>query len=175
MVDIAQVKENAKKFDGTHAFLAEELLVPNDNKNDQVRMNMFTNHLPQSLVLNEPDFPNVFTNFEDQVGDHSTALKVADKDYKIIKKIKKNDMINVFIIKDKDNNIEILHSNPAERITEDYGFLYHNEINKHEENDIIKKGETIYRSTSYDEDRNFCYGKNLKACFLAYNNITYED
>jgi DNA-directed RNA polymerase beta subunit len=175
MVDINQIKENSKKFDGTHKFLAEEVLIPNLNKNDQVRLNMFTNHLPQALVLDKPEFPNVFTNFENQVGSHSTAIKKSDREWTIIKKIKKNDLVTVFILKDKENNLEILHINPAEKITERYGYKYHNDINKHDELDTIKEGETIFHSTSYDDNGNFCYGSNLKACFLATLNLTYED
>jgi len=72
-LDIPRVQEVCKDLEGTHKFLAEELLIPNLNKCDSVRVNMFDNHLPQALVLENPDFPNVFTNFENQVGKYSTG------------------------------------------------------------------------------------------------------
>jgi len=174
-LDIPRVQEVCKNLEGTHKFLAEELLIPNLNKCDSVRVNMFDNHLPQALVLENPDFPNVFTNFENQVGKYSTGYKKSDREWEIIKKFKKNDMNYTYLLKDKDNNLEIFHVKPAERITERYGYTYRNPVLEKETGDFIEEDEILYNSTTYDENMNFCYGRNLKAVFLAAYNLTYED
>ena len=175
MVNINQIKKNSKKYQGTHKFLAEELLIPNVNKCDNIRINMFTNHVPQCLVLDKPEFPNVFTSFEDQVGKYSVAYKRADRKWKILKKIAKNSMNICYILIDKDKNIDIEFSTPSERITERYGYKYKDTLSKKEVGDFIEKGEFVKESTTYDEDHHFCYGVNLRTLYLAYDNMTYED
>lgn len=174
-LDIQKVIENCKELEGTHKFLAEELLVPSLQRCDQVRINMFDNHLPQALVLSNPDFPNVFTNFENQVGKYSTSYKRADREWEILRKFKKNDLNYTYLLKDKDNNLEIYHIKPAERITERYGYTYNTPILEKDAGDFIQPDEVMYASTTYDKNMNFCYGKNLKAVFLSAYNMTYED
>ena len=51
---------------------------------------MFANHIAQYVHLKEPEFPKVFTNFENQVGEYSVAYKKADDNYEVIAKIIKN-------------------------------------------------------------------------------------
>ena len=150
MVDIKKIEENSKKFYGTHKFLAEELMIPNVNKCDNVRINMFTNHLPQCLVLSNPEFPNVFTSFEDQVGKYSVAYDKADRKWKILKKVVKNKMNACYIIIDKDKNIDIKFSTPSERITERYGYKYKDCLGDKKAGDIINKGEYFKESTTYN-------------------------
>jgi len=174
-LDIQKVQESCVNLENSHKFLAEELLIPNLNNCDTVRINMFDNHLPQALVLSNPDFPNVFTNFENQIGKYSTSYKKASRKWEIIKKFKKNDMNYTYLLKDKENNLELFHVKPAERITERYGYTYKNLVLEKDTGDYIEKDEILYHSTTYDENMNFCYGKNLKAVFLAAYNLTYED
>jgi DNA-directed RNA polymerase beta subunit len=175
ILDIEKVIESTDPLEGGHSFCAEELLVPNLNKCDMMRVNLFDNHLPQAVVLDDPDFPNVFTNFENQIGKYSTSYKKSDREWEVVGKIKKNDLCYTYILQDEDNNIEIVHTHPAERITERYGYKYVNPIDKKSEGDIIKKNEPIVHSTTYDKHLNFRYGRNLKACYLSFNNMTYED
>lgn len=175
MVNIKQIQENSEKYHGTHKFLAEELLIPNVNNCDNIRINMFTNHLPQSLVLEKPEFPNVFTSFEDQVGKYSVAYKKSDRKWKVLKKIAKNSLNACYILIDKDKNIEIEFVRPSERITERYGYKYKDTLVTKKAGDIISKGEYLKESTTYDEDHHFCYGVNLRTLYLAFDNMTYED
>ena len=84
-----KIKKATEKIEGSNKFLAEEILVPMVNHCDGMRITMFDNNLPQLKVLATPDFPNVFTNFENQVGKYSTAYKVAEDDLEIVAKIPK--------------------------------------------------------------------------------------
>lgn len=174
-VDVNSIMEKAKEYEGTHQFLAEELLIPNVNKCDNIRINMFSNHLPQTLVLANGEYPNVYTNFEDQVGKHSVAYKLSDRKWKVIGKFKKNKLNTTLILLDDENNVELYNFHPADRITERYGYKNINTAETKEVNDTIEKNEVIFKSTSYDEDMHFCYGTNLKVMYLAWNNLTYED
>ena len=58
------VIKNVEEFDGKHNFLAEELLVPMANRVDVARLNIFCSHVSQTVVLNTPERPRVFTRRE---------------------------------------------------------------------------------------------------------------
>ena len=94
-----------------HYFLSEELLVPRTNNCDTQRLNMFSNHINQLVHLKTPEFPKVFTNFENQIGEYSTAYKKAISDYKILFKIVKNHIIFLlfchFICWNTENSIPL--------------------------------------------------------------------
>jgi DNA-directed RNA polymerase beta subunit len=165
-----------EKYYGNHKFLAEELLIPNVNKADSNRVNMFTNHIRQAVILKNGEFPRVFTNFENQVGKYSSAFKVADRDWKIVSIIKKNQTTSIFVIKDKNGFYDIIWRKPCERVTEYFGYSVINSgLDSKKCGSKIEKGEIIHRSTSYDENGNFQYGVNLKALYIPWKNMTFED
>ena len=86
-----------------HYFLCEELLTPRTCNCDSQRLNMFANHLNQLVHLTKPEFPRVFTNFEDQVGEYSIAYKRAKEDFEVIKKIVKNQYNYDLLVRYKDS------------------------------------------------------------------------
>ena len=73
-----------------HYFMAEPLMTPMADKCDCQRLQMFTSHISQTVHLVNPEFPKVFTNFENQVGEYSMSYAKAKEDFKIIAKIQKN-------------------------------------------------------------------------------------
>lgn len=158
-----------------HYFLSEELLVPFTNSTDTQRLNMFSNHINQLVHLKTPEYPKVFTNFEDQVGEYSIAYKKASEQFKIIAKIIKNEFNYDLIIQYKSGLYDILHYNMAHNITEDYGYKVNDCISEKNIGDIVEKNEYIYKSDNYDEDGNFSYGVNLKAIWMPFKGLTYED
>jgi DNA-directed RNA polymerase beta subunit len=165
-----------EKFEGNHNFLAEELLVPNVNKCDSNRVNMFCSHLPQSVVLINGEFPKVFTNFENQVGKYSSGYKKSDRKWKVIAKIIKNNMNYILVIKDEKGYIDIIERKPCERITESYAYgIKNNYIDKKKVKDEIEKDSILHKSTAYDDDMNFNFGINLRAVYIPWENMTFED
>lgn len=160
---------------GKNVFLMEELMIPNANKNDTMRMNMVSNHFNQMIVLRKPELPKVFTGFENQFGQYSCSYKVADNDYEVTSIIFKNDYNKLLVLKEKGTKkYSIVKIANANLITENYGFmLYDNiDIDKTKE---FKKGDVVYKSSSYDNEMNFCYGLNLNAIYMPFKNLTYED
>lgn len=159
---------------GKHSFLGEELLVPNVNKVDCSRTNMFTNHLNQFLTLNHAERPRVFSNFENQVGKYSSAYKVLSN-VKILKVFEINANNIYFIYQHLNSNtIDILHFTSSTNLTESYGFS-NILIYKPTENEVIKEEKLIYRNNMYDDDLNMQMGLNLKTIFLAKEGKTFED
>jgi DNA-directed RNA polymerase subunit beta len=167
-------KTNSKK--NQHYFMSEELLIPRANNSDTQRTNMFSNHINQFVHLVNPEFPKVFTNFENQIGEFSVAYKKAQSDFKIISKIKKNDYNYDLIVQYKDSKTyDILHYRSAVNITEDYGYALKDCLENKNSGDTVEEGDFVYKSSNYDDNGNFGYGTNLKAVFLPWNNMTYED
>ena len=170
------------KFDGPsnpknlHYFLAEELLIPHVNSSDAQRDQMFSSHLTQTVHLVKPEYPKVFTNFEDQFGEYSVAYKKADDDFRIIAKIQKNALNYDMIIQyTKSKVYDVIHFRKAEHITEEYGYGKEDCLSSKSNGDIVHKGDFLYKTPNYDEEGNFGYGVNLKASFLCWCGLTYED
>lgn len=137
---------------------------------------MFTNHLKQFVNLTNPDFPRVFTNYENMVGEHSTGYYKAKTDLRVIKKIPRfrgdesigeDHMYMVFVYDEKKDRYDIIEKKNVEDLTEKFGYSYDNTVlNSKQEGNMIPKGEILYKSTSYDENGNYCYGKNGKFVYM---------
>lgn len=137
---------------------------------------MFANHIAQYVHLKQPEYPKVFTNFENQVGEYSVAYKRAKESFEIIAKIIKNEYNYDLIVKYKNSGeYDIIHINRARNITEDYGYAVNDCISDKNVGDTIQENEFLYKSDNYDDYGNFSYGVNLKAVYLAWKNMTYED
>jgi len=164
------------KFDNKHDFLAEEVLIPNVDKTDSSRTNMFDSHVVQSLVLKDTQRARVFTNFENMVGKYSSSYRKSDRDWNIIAKINKNAMNSLFVLQDENGLVDVVYEKPCERVTERYGYTLENDGLKGKEvGDGIADEDVIFRSTAYDKDLNFGFGLNLKSVYLPWKNMTYED
>jgi DNA-directed RNA polymerase beta subunit len=143
---------------------------------------MFTSHLRQAVNLCNPDFPFVFTHYENIVGKNSTGYYKAKSNLEIVDRIAKfengiqDDHIYYMFVYDKDNDTyDIIEKKIVEDLTEKFGFSYNNEnMDSKEIGDKVKKGEVLYKTTSYDDNMNYCYGKNVKFVYLLENN-TIED
>lgn len=160
-----------------HSAMESELLVPNANKIDGPRLNMVCNHLNQALVLDDPEPPLLFTNFENQVGEVSSSILTYDNDQKLLKKVKKNESTYAIIMEDtKTGKIDFKEIAASKRLTEHYGYL--NRIPDYDALDegmTIGAGEIISSASSYDDELNLGFGKNLKTIFYNHKDGTIED
>jgi len=136
---------------------------------------MFSNHSAQMVHLKNPEFPKVFTNFEDQVGEYSVAYKRAQESFTIIAKIIKNQFNYDLIVQYRNGLYDILHYNLAHNITEDYGYKVNDCLADKSVGDEVSKDSFIYKSDNYDDDGNFSYGVNVQALYIPWRNLTYED
>jgi DNA-directed RNA polymerase beta subunit len=158
-----------------HNFLSEELLCPNTNHSDTMRINMFTNHLAQSLIIDKTEIPYVFTRFENQVGKYSSTYKQANSELYVIDRIIKNKFNSVLIVYNvKEQMYDIIEEKYVVNITENYGYKNINYLN-YKAGDVIPEGTVLYHSTAYDKHLNFSFGVNLKTIYLAYKTLNYED
>lgn len=140
---------------------------------NSMRATMFTSHLKQFLNLKKPDFPFVFTNAENLVGSNNNSYKEAKHDYKVFRKVvkfedivEKPNIYQLFVYDKKNDRYEVITRKCCEDLTENFGFDYDNTvIDSLEEGDKIKKGTVLYKSSSYDDDMNYGYGKNITVMY----------
>lgn len=161
----------------THDFLGEVLLVPNADKNDTQRIQMFTNHINQAVVLTHGEIPKVFTRFENQIGEVSSSYVRMKEDCTVLKVIARNARRYSVIVQYKESKkVDVIQLSTATNLTEDYG--YKNEIpdlENWENITEINKGTILSNSTAYDECMNLKYGVNLKTVYYANAGMTFED
>lgn len=133
------------------------------------RSQMFTSHTKQLLTLDNPDIPYVYTNNENIVGKYSSGYKEAKDNLVVHKKVFKyknmleNPYTYTMFVRNADTNeFDVIERSFCEDLTENFGYKYINDmIDSLKEGDEIKKGDVLYKSTSYDDDMNYGYGKNL--------------
>ena len=172
LVDVSKLlAEKTKEYEGTDKHLGLTLMTF-PQYISSTRSIMFTSHLKQFNTLNEPQFPRVFTNYENIFGKNSSGLVKARSNYTVVKKIDKfadrPGYIFATILYDEDNDFyDIIFKKQSEDLTENFGYVYNNEnLDNLQEGDSVKKGDVLYKTTSYDEDDNYCYGRNAKTAYI---------
>lgn len=166
---------NVPKDANPHFCFSEELLSPFVNNCDTQRLQMFSNHINQTVHLANPEFPRVFTGFENQVGKYSIAYKRAMKDFTIIGKVRKNPCVYTLVIQYRNGTYDCIDVGTAVNICEEYGYKINDCLKDKDVGDYVCEGDYIYKSDNYDDDGNFAYGTNLRALYNAHQNLTYED
>jgi len=173
-----ELDEINEKYDGKDDFLGIDILT-NASHLDAVRGTMFASMITQSVCINNPEPPKIFTRYENQVGKYSSSYLKNDDEYKIIKKINKFSNIDnyyILIVKNmKTKEYDIIERKLGESLTENYCYLNNNEkIDSFQEKDKIPKDTLLYHSTNFDDFGNYSYGLNAKVCYMIENN-TIED
>lgn len=149
---------------------------------NSMRSTMFTAHLNQFLNLLKPQFPYVFTNNENTVGKNSSGYKKAKSDLYIDKKVVKFEALldspriyKIFVWDYKKERYDVITRNDSKDLIENFGYEYNNtKIDSYEEGDTIKEGTVLYRSTSYSDDMNYSYGRNVTVAYTL-DPFTSED
>lgn len=140
---------------------------------NSMRTTMLTSHIRQYLTPLNPEFPFLFMNSENVVGEYSGGYKKAKHDMKVIKKIVKyGDILEnpisylLFVFDEEKQKFDVIKRKEVEDLTENFGYQYNNKVlDTFDEGDVIDKGTILYKSSSYDEDMNFSYGKNVCTMF----------
>ena len=165
-----QLEGKEKQYHGDNAILGvASLTFP--AYMDSSRTIMDENHQMQRVVLDSTEFPYVFTNSENMFGHRSTYNVVAKGDldvYAIIPKFprlnlssKEQPALIIFYNRDKDE-YDLIYKQDVQNLPEKYGFQYdHHVLDELKEGDVLKKGTTLTRPTSYDEFDNYGFGQNV--------------
>ena len=145
--------------------------------NNIMRSAMNIKHHTQHLAITEPEFPFFYDGKENVMGQYSSFYKKADKNYKVIKIVKKYDELLkgkcfealYFLYSKEDDSYTVIERKEVENLTENYGFEYKNDfLDLCEEGDIVKKDQLIYSSTSYDDNMNTSIGVNARILYAPH-------
>lgn len=167
-----ELKKADEKYQGSAALLGMTVLSYPGYINS-MRSTMFTSHLKQFVNLLKPEYPLVFTNAENVVGKHSSGYKQMKHKTQVYRKIVKFDDIlenptiyKLFVFDEETETFDVITRKVCEDLTENFGFDYNNEvIDQYEEGDEIPKDTVLYKTTSYDDDMNYSYGKNVTVMY----------
>lgn len=143
---------------------------------------MLVAHLRQFVNLVNPEPPRSFTHYENIAGDNSTGYYASDANYEVIDIIPKfadgkNDkhLYLMFVYDKATDTYDVITKHVVENLTEKFGYVYNNDVlDSKEIGDEIETGEVLYKSTSYDEYMNYCYGRNAVVMYTL-DNHTIED
>lgn len=164
------LEEKQKQFEGDNSILGiSSLTFP--AYIDSSRTIMDVNHQLQRVVVEHTEFPYVFTNSENMFGHRSTYNVTAKADldvYRIIPKFSKLDIpaktqpaIIIFYNREREE-YDLIYKQDVQNLPEKYGFQYdHHVLDELKEGDVLKKGTTLTRPTSYDEFDNYGFGQNV--------------
>lgn len=134
------------------------------------RAQMLANNLKQTQVMENPDFPRVFSGMENAFGDKCKGYKQIHGDWRVVKRIQKytdGEIFSVVLFNDKTNTLDIIENPFAKDGPERFGYKYnYDELNKLHDGDVVKDGTVIYKSNSYDDDMNYRMGFSAR---VAYN------
>lgn len=164
------------KLDG-NLLLGELLLTPHANKVNTNRGVLWCSHLPQIPVLrNNPEPPLMFTSFENQVGKYSSGYHLSKEPFKVIRKFFRNDYNYYTLIRYKYSRMyDIISREEVKWLTEKYGYQWENFLDDMNAGDKVDEQMLLNANTSYDDNMNFCFGKNLLAVYYADEDLTHED
>ena len=133
---------------------------------------MTTGHLKQAMTPINPEFPKVFTEYENMVGKYSTGIKRASREWRVVDKVYKfeeNNHLYTLIVKDEQTGYyDVIEKKLVENLTEKFGFRYNTEdLDKIQVGDLIPKDSVLFKSTSYDEYNNYRFGVNATFCYTS--------
>lgn len=137
------------------------------------RANMFCSHVEQHVPLINPESPALATSFEKPYGKYTDSYEVAKSDMKIIAVIPKYVNVSrfnyIYIVQNLVTKVyDVIEIKHYECLSENRGYLRpYTTGDTYKPGDIIKKGETLFRSNNHDEFGNYRYGKNANVAYVS--------
>lgn len=169
-----------EEFQGKTYQMAANTLLTWPTDIDASRLYMSTGETKQSLTLLNPDVPRLATGWENVLGRLNKGRSYIQLDgtwevMDIIPKFKHGgEIYTIVIYNEETDTYDMLEKQVAENLPEKFGFLYNNErMDQLKVGDVITD-EIISKSTAYDDNMNYRYGKNAKVCYSTSTN-TLED
>jgi len=168
-----------RKYEGKDDILGKNVLTM-ANRTNSSRAIMVSSQLDQNVVLLNPEIPKMYTNYENIVGEFSSAYYRAEAQLVVVGKIQKfednpDHLYTLLVFNTETQKFDVIEKRSNERLTESYGYKYNTQkLDSKEIDDTIEAGEVLFSSTSFDENMNYRYGINVN-CMYGIDNRTIED
>lgn len=168
------LKMDEKYDDKTYLMSANTLLTwPSDIDGSRLYMN--TSETKQSLTIINPDIPRLSNGWENPLGKLNK-----DRSYKklegrwevrdIVRKFKNGEMYTLVVYNPDENLWDMIEKPITENLNEKFGFFFNTDVMDQCKIGDVLEDEIIYKSTSYDENMNYRYGKNAKVFYSTSTN-----
>lgn len=169
---IQDVEERGSKLGKSEEMYGRCLKVPNIPGVSGSRRLMYSQQEEQRIVLNNPEVPLLQTGYDSIFGKYSSSINKANCDYEIIAKISKFNIAPehhyFLIIRNENNEYDVIERICYNHITENYGYMYNNAyLDSLEVGSIINSGDTYKKSTDFDHLDNRQEGVNLITTYIA--------
>lgn len=175
-----QLEEMDEKYGGDEMFRMLGSTLLSYTTTDSSRMYMFTSHVKQILTLLNPDVPRLQTGFENSIGKYSRAFKrlegtweVKDVIYKF-PEITGAGIFTLVLYNKKTDTYDMIEAPVAENLTEKFGYIYDTSFMSTLKPGDKVRDQVLYKSTSFDEQMNYRYGKNARV-YYSTSTDTLED
>lgn len=177
---IDNILESSKRLKSKEQMLGKGLNMPFNALNAGARKLMFSTQMDHRVELLNPEVPLISTGYENKFGEHTSSFIRSDGEYLVIAKIDKFAHLpghHYYLILKKIDTDEyhVIEKINYEYLTESYGYLYNtNYLDNLKIGSVIKDGDVVKKSKSYDEYNNRMDGVNLITTYLS-NEDTKED
>lgn len=133
------------------------------------RVIMVNHQLADALNIKDPEGPLVPTGFENGLASFSTMLDQAEHNYEVVAKFEKNPYTYILIGYDRKNKrYHAWKRTEIREHSEGFATRYNNSfMDSLEIGDVIKKGEYVQKSESFDKYMNYRYGRNFNTVYLV--------
>ena len=143
------------------------------NKSSGPRLHLTSSYFEQSLILNNPEIPRMYTAFEKELGSYNDSLKIAKCTYKILHRIEKYPTNPGYhytlILQDVATGIVgIVENRHYESLAEEHGYFKPNvPVDYMGPGQVIEMGSVLSKATSHDENFNYRYGINANVAYIS--------
>lgn len=131
----------------------------------------------QWVIPVNPDFPLIYTGYENAFGKYADSITKSEKNFKVISVISKFPNfprhIYVYVVQDIFTGVfDVIEVKHYESYSESHGYLKPFTVGDlFNINDIIPEGTIISRAPTLDEYGNYCMGVNAKVATVSWNAV----
>lgn len=168
-----------EQYDGKTYLMSANTLLTWPSDIDASRLYMDTAETKQSLTLVNPDVPRLSTGWENVLGklNKNQSYKQLDGSWvvkDIIRKFQNGEIYTLVLYNNDTDTYDMIEKQIAESLNEKFGFIYNTDrMDSIQVGDVLHD-EILYKSTSYDDQMNYRYGKNAKV-YYSTSTDTIED
>lgn len=157
------------------------VLSPFSQHTSASRLEMFSKHLSQALVIKGSEFPRLFTGYEHEFGNYTFDRFVLDQDvsvHKIIPKFTSTDIkgatspsVYVIYIGLDDNRVGYFTVDTYFKGTDGFGYKnVRTNIAQCSVGSFIRK-DTLLTHTPSQKGERYCYGTNANVCYMTHPSV----
>lgn len=173
-------KVQQREIENTNHMLGKGLQMPFSASNSGSRKLMFGTQLEHRLPLLKPEVAFIQTGYEKQFGENSSSFCKSKESVEVIGSVAKFEWAPkhhyfIFAKGTESNNLYVFERKEYKHITENYGYLFNNDLfDSLEVGGVIPSETVIQKSMAFDEYNNRMDGRNLLTMYSA-NEDTMED